>query len=344
MIYKWLIKPILFAFQPERAHHIAFGALGLMKRIPGLFHLVRFWNAPPSGSEVVVAGIRFPSRVGLAAGFDKDAKAVEALAAMGFGFIEVGTVTPKPQQGNPLPRLFRIPQNKALINRMGFNNEGIEAMVARLKSIDRTRLVIGGNIGKNKDTPNDQAVSDYLTCMRLLAGLVDYLVVNISSPNTPGLRQLQDKEPLQMLLKSVAAENSKTSNPVPLFLKIAPDITFGQADDIIEIVVGSGFSGLIVSNTTISRDGLSLSASELEHIGPGGMSGMPLMEKSTELLRYIRKHTPPSLALIASGGIMSQADARNKFEAGADLVQLYTGFIYEGPGLVRNINRLQISH
>jgi dihydroorotate dehydrogenase len=169
-------------------------------------------------------------------------------------------------------------------------------------------------------------------------------VVNISSPNTPGLRQLQDKEPLKLLLKSVAAENSKTSKPVPLFLKIAPDITFGQADDIIEIVVGSGFSGLIVSNTTISRDGLSLSASELEHIGPGGMSGMPLMEKSTELLRYIRKHSPPSLALIASGGIMSQADARNKFEAGADLVQLYTGFIYEGPGLVRNINRLQISH
>lgn len=340
MLYKWLIKPFLFAFQPERAHHLAFGALKAMKRIPGLLNLVRIINAPPKDAQVTVAGIRFPSRVGLAAGFDKDAKAVEPLSALGFGFIEIGTVTPKPQQGNPMPRLFRLPHDKALINRMGFNNEGIDAVVARLKSINRKGLVIGGNIGKNKDTPNEKAVSDYLICMRALVGLVDYLVVNISSPNTPGLRQLQDKEPLRNLLESVVSENRQSAHPVPLFLKVAPDITFEQADDIIEIVVQSGFNGLIVSNTTISRDGLVTPKERLEQIGAGGLSGSPLMDRSTELLRYFKQKSPDSLILISSGGIMSVDDAREKFEAGASLVQLYTGFVYQGPALVRGINHM----
>lgn len=343
MLYRWLIKPILFAFQPEKAHHIAFGALNLMKSIPGILNLVRIFNKPPKGSEVLIAGIRFPSRVGLAAGFDKDAKAVEPLSALGFGFIEIGTVTPKPQKGNPKPRLFRLTSDRALINRMGFNNEGIEAVVNRLRTINGNGIVIGGNIGKNKDTPNDQAVSDYLICMRSLVGLVDYLVVNISSPNTPGLRELQDKEPLRVLLRSVMDENLRSPHPVPLFLKIAPDIAFEQADDIIEIVVETGFNGLIVSNTTISRDGLTLREQQISQIGLGGLSGMPLMTKSTELLKYIKAKAPASLVLIASGGIMSARDAKAKFEAGANLVQLYTGFIYEGPKLVRDINRLQIN-
>ncbi|MFM7078708.1 MAG: quinone-dependent dihydroorotate dehydrogenase [Bacteroidota bacterium] len=340
MLYKWIIKPLLFAFQPERAHHLAFGALKMMKLVPGLLNLIRTINAPPKEAQVVIAGIRFPSRVGLAAGFDKDAKAVEPLAALGFGFIEVGTVTPKPQKGNPLPRLFRLTHDKALINRMGFNNEGIDAVVQRLIKINRKGLVIGGNIGKNKDTPNEQAVSDYLICMRALVGLVDYLVVNISSPNTPGLRQLQDKEPLRHLLESVVAENRKCSHPVPLFLKVAPDITFEQADDIIEIVIHSGFNGLIVSNTTISRDGLITGKERLNQIGAGGLSGRPLMNRSTELLRYFKRKSPDSLILISSGGIMSMDDAREKFEAGASLVQLYTGFVYEGPALVRKINHI----
>lgn len=329
----------MFRFPAEKAHHMTFSLLGMAQRLPGMLSIIRKFNQPSQANGVELLGIKFPSRVGLAAGLDKDAKAVNAFGAMGFGFIEVGTVTPKPQAGNPQPRLFRLPQDLALINRMGFNNEGLEAMLTRLKSVD-PRIVVGGNIGKNKDTPNEKAHEDYVTCVRGLKGLVDYLVVNLSSPNTPGLRELQDKGPLMHLLAEVMKENGVGGHQVPVFLKVAPDITFGQADDIIDVATSTGISGLIVSNTTISREGLTTSSDEIEKIGLGGLSGKPLMGKSTELLRYFKSRVPSNMVLIASGGIMNAKDAHEKIEAGASLVQLYTGFVYEGPSLVKSINKL----
>ena len=313
--------------------------LDFAQRVPGLLSIIRKLHQPSEENGVELLGIKFPSRVGLAAGLDKDAKAINALGAMGFGFIEVGTVTPRPQPGNPQPRLFRLPQDQALINRMGFNNEGLDAMVFRLKSVD-PRIVVGGNIGKNKDTPNENAHEDYVACVRGLKGLVDYLVVNLSSPNTPGLRELQDKGPLMHLLVEVMRENRSGGHEVPVFLKVSPDITFGQANDIIDVATSTGISGLIVSNTTVSREGLSAPANEIEKIGLGGLSGKPLMEKSTELLRYFKSRVSSNFVLIASGGIMKPADAQEKIDAGASLVQLYTGFVYEGPSLVKGINKL----
>ena len=339
MLYRWFLRPFLFRFPAEKAHHMTFSLLGIAQRLPGMLSIIRKFNQPSQANGVELLGIKFPSRVGLAAGLDKDAKAVNAFGAMGFGFIEVGTVTPKPQVGNPQPRLFRLPQDLALINRMGFNNEGLEAMLTRLKSVD-PRIVVGGNIGKNKDTPNEKAHEDYVTCVRGLKGLVDYLVVNLSSPNTPGLRELQDKGPLMHLLAEVMKENGIGGHQVPVFLKVAPDITFGQADDIIDVATSTGISGLIVSNTTISREGLTTSSDEIEKIGLGGLSGKPLMGKSTELLRYFKSRVPSNMVLIASGGIMNAKDAHEKIEAGASLVQLYTGFVYEGPSLVKSINKL----
>jgi dihydroorotate dehydrogenase len=343
MLYKWLIRPVLFLFPAETAHHLAFFALGVARLIPGLLPFLRWVYGPHISHQVTIAGIKFPSRVGLAAGFDKDAKAVEALSALGFGFIEVGTVTPRPQKGNPKPRLFRLPSEKALINRMGFNNEGIDKMVQRLSALKNSGIIIGGNIGKNKDTTNENAIEDYLACLRSLNGLVDYFVVNISSPNTPGLRELQDKEPLRLLLEAVMSEIQSQEKQVPVFLKIAPDISEGQADDIIDLVLKAKLAGLIISNTTISREGLTLSKTDIESLGAGGLSGKPLFSKSTELLRYIKSKVSNSLVIIASGGIMSEQDAYEKIKAGADLVQLYTGFIYEGPSLIRRIRSLATS-
>lgn len=279
-------------------------------------------------------GLTFPNPVGLAAGFDKDAELYHELGAFGFGFIEVGTVTPKPQEGNPKPRMFRLKTDQGLINRMGFNNHGLEAMRERLSKRRHRGPIIGGNIGKNKDTPNDKAVADYELGLRELFPYVDYFVVNVSSPNTPGLRSLQEKEPLTVLLDRLMSLNRELGNK-PLLLKIAPDLTEGQLDDVADIINTSGINGVIATNTTISREGLK-SPSDLV-AQTGGLSGAPLKKRSTEVIRLLRQKCGPEKVIIGVGGIFTAADAREKLDAGADLVQVYTGFIYEGPGIVRNI-------
>ncbi len=283
-------------------------------------------------------GLKFPNPVGLAAGFDKDAKLIDELGNLGFGFIEIGTLTPKGQEGNPKPRLFRLPEDQAIINRMGFNNEGVDAAVARLRN-RKSKVIVGGNIGKNKVTPNEEALNDYLYCFKALYDVVDYFVVNVSSPNTPDLRALQEKEPLQQLLLALQEQNSKMPKPKPLLLKIAPDLNEAQLNDIIEIAQEAKLSGIIATNTTISRDGLHTTSQKVQEIGAGGLSGKPLTKRSTEIIRYLRQHLPQTIKLIGVGGIMTAEDALEKLDAGADLVQLYTGFIYEGPSLISQINK-----
>ena len=285
-----------------------------------------------------VAGITFRNPVGLAAGFDKNASLYNDLATLGFGFIEVGTVTPKPQSGNPKPRMFRLQKDKGLINRMGFNNDGLENALKNL-SRRRVNVILGGNIGKNKITPNDKALDDYVVLFNELYNSVDYFVVNVSSPNTPGLRELQEKEPLQKLLETVVKLRNERPQRKPVFLKIAPDLTDGQLDDIIEIVGIAGVDGIIATNTTISRKGLKTQGSTLEKIGNGGLSGDPVKERSTKVIRYISSKTNGRLPVIGVGGVRTAADAIEKFEAGACLVQVYTGFIYEGPFMIRRINK-----
>lgn len=286
-------------------------------------------------------GLNFPNAVGLAAGFDKDGKHIDGLACLGFGFIEVGTVTPIAQEGNPAPRLFRLPQDKALINRMGFNNEGLDALTERLEALRRkgvpNRLVIGGNIGKNKVTPNESAANDYLICFEKLFPWVDYFVVNVSSPNTPGLRELQEKEPLTRLLNLLQDKNRAQKSPKPILLKIAPDLSESQLDDIADIVRTTGLAGVIATNTTISRAALSTPESQIAAIGMGGLSGVPVRARSTEVIRYLREKLGKEVVIIGVGGIDSAASAREKLDAGADLVQVYTGLVYEGPGLVKSI-------
>jgi dihydroorotate dehydrogenase len=282
-----------------------------------------------------VFGLKFKNPLGLAAGFDKNASMIEELAQFGFGFIEIGTVTPLPQPGNEKPRMFRLPQDDALINRMGFNNQGVDVVAARLKQVDRKGLIIGGNIGKNKLTPNEDAVSDYIKCFDRLFDVVDYFVVNVSSPNTPGLRELQEKEPLKHILNILQQRNNKNQVSRPILLKIAPDLTNSQLDDIIEIVMETKIAGVIATNTTISRDDL-LSSENLKKES-GGLSGKPLTARSTEVIRYLSEHSNKSFVIIGVGGIHSPEDAIEKIKAGASLIQLYTGFIYEGPGLVKRI-------
>ncbi len=338
MIYKLLIRPVLFLFDAEKVHHFVMNILKTAGKIPGMLKLQEsmFLVDDPS-LERTVAGIKFRNPVGLAAGFDKDAKAIAELGSLGFGFIEIGTVTPKAQTGNPLPRLFRLPADQALINRMGFNNEGVDAAVTRLKK--KHKLIVGGNIGKNKITENENAINDYLICFEALFPYCDYFTVNISSPNTPGLRELQDKEPLIRLLDAVQQANHSKPVAKPVFLKIAPDLTPSQVDDIIEITLKTKLAGLIISNTTISRESLNTGKTEIEKIGAGGLSGKPVFEKSTALLKYVAEKSGKQFALIASGGIFTPQQALEKLKAGADLVQLYTGFIYEGPALVKAINK-----
>ena len=296
------------------------------------------YQVKKSSLEKQLFGIRFPNPVGLAAGFDKDARWVDELECLGFGFVEIGTVTPLPQPGNDQPRLFRLPQDEALINRMGFNNAGAMAAAERLKK-RKSNIIIGGNIGKNKVTPNEDALSDYVKCMRALHDVVDYFVVNVSSPNTPGLRALQEKEPLLHILVNLQKLNTEYAKPKPILLKIAPDLTNEQLDDIIDIVKQSGIAGVIATNTTISRDGLTTPKSEVESIGAGGLSGIPVRTRSTEVIRYLKSKSNNAFPVIGVGGIHSPADAIEKIEAGADLVQVYTGFIYEGPGIAKRINR-----
>ena len=333
-MYKVFIKPILFLFDPEWVHHTVFSTLKLIHRIPGMGNLIKgFYQVKDQRLERKLFGLTFPNPVGLAAGFDKDAKLYKELSNFGFGFIEIGTLTPKPQPGNPKKRLFRLPEDGGLINRMGFNNEGVEAAIERLKR--NKGILIGGNIGKNKLTPNEEAVSDYVQCFEVLFSHVDYFVVNVSSPNTPNLRALQDKEPLTHLLQTLKDLNHSKSKPKPILLKIAPDLTEEQLVDIIDIITSVKIDGVIATNTTLSREGLhSKNKSEM-----GGLSGKPVTKKSTEVIRFLHKKSKNAFPIIGVGGIHSPNDAIEKLEAGASLVQLYTGFVYEGPGVVKKINK-----
>jgi dihydroorotate dehydrogenase len=335
-MYKVLIKPIFFQFDPEKIHHFTFSTLNIVFKIPGVYALTRWIYGTSKAEKTQVFGLEFPNKVGLAAGFDKDAKLIRPLSAFGFGFIEIGTLTPKAQAGNDKPRLFRLPKDSGLINRMGFNNQGVDAAVERLKNT-KTNIIIGGNIGKNKVTPNEQAVEDYKICFHRLFDVVDYFVVNVSSPNTPNLRELQEKEPLKALLNTLMLENTSKPNPKPILLKIAPDLSMHQVDDIIEIVQETNIQGLIVSNTTISRESLNTSTTELERIGMGGLSGEPVKNKSTALIKYIAEKSNQGIDMIAVGGIFTAEDAQEKLDAGAKLVQVYTGFVYEGPCIVKKI-------
>ena len=307
--------------------------LVLASRIPG----VSWWfrrkiRQQNDGQEVEVAGLKFPNRIGLAAGFDKDAKWLDALALLGFGFVEIGTVTPRAQSGNPKPRLFRLVEDEGVLNRMGFNNEGLVPAVARL--VRRPEgLVVGGNIGKNKITPNDRAMEDYLTCVDAMHAHVDYFVVNVSSPNTPGLRELQDKEPLTVLLRAVVKRNAGYPGNRPVFLKIAPDLTDGQLDDIVDIVLSEGVDGVVATNTTISREGLATDAETVEAMGPGGVSGAPVRDRATEVIRHLAAKGQGQFPIIGVGGVDSVEAAQEKLDAGASLVQVYSGMIYQGPGL-----------
>lgn len=338
-MYKSIIRSLLFRFDPEKIHHVTFFLIRTLMKLPFIPALTRsMFRVDKPELEKELFGIRFKNPVGLAAGFDKNALLFDEFANYGFGFVEVGTVTPKPQPGNPKKRIFRLREDEALINRMGFNNDGADAIAERLRK-RKTDIVIGGNIGKNKVTPNEKAIDDYLICFNKLFEVVDYFVVNVSSPNTPNLRALQDKEPLTRLLKTLQTENLKKEHPKPILLKIAPDLTDSQLLDIISIVDATKIAGVIATNTTLSREGLRSEHSK----ETGGLSGKPVKERSTEVIRFLAEKSGKSFPIIGVGGIHSPEDAREKLDAGADLVQLYTGFIYEGPGLVKRINKALIS-
>ena len=340
-----LIKPIFFQFDPEKVHYFVVKRLKWFhEHFPlGKTILRSSFDIHIKGLEREVFGIKFRNPVGLAAGFDKNGEYIEALSDLGFGFIEVGTVTPLPQPGNDLPRMFRLPEDEALINRMGFNNKGVDTLAERLRVLKAKdkNIVIGGNIGKNKNTPNEDAVSDYVKCFDRLFDVVDYFVVNVSSPNTPGLRALQEKEPLMLLLKTLQDRNQKNGISRPILLKIAPDLTNEQLDDIVEIVKETGIAGVIATNTTIDRSGLYTPA-ELAN-ETGGLSGKPLTQRSTEVIRYLSEKSGKAFPIIGVGGIHSPQDAKDKLEAGASLVQVYTGFIYEGPGIIKRICKELVS-
>jgi len=338
-----LIRAILFKFDPEKIHYKTVGMIRFVLKIPGMKAIWnRMYRVNDKRLERELFGIRFENPVGLAAGFDKNASMYNDLAYCGFGFIEVGTITPKGQPGNEKPRLFRLKEDEAIINRMGFNNEGVDNAVSNLKQ-RKTDLIIGGNIGKNKVTPNESATEDYIVSFEALFPYVDYFVVNVSSPNTPNLRALQEKEPLTELLNTLQDLNNKKSKRKPILLKIAPDLTNEQLDDIIDIVKAVNLDGVIATNTTISREGLKTSEERVAAIGAGGLSGKPVRARSTEVIRYLSETSGKAFPIIGVGGIHSAADALEKLEAGADLVQLYTGFIYEGPRLVRDINKAILS-
>ena len=313
------------------------GMLRFAVRIPGMeFLLKRYFNSSAENGAVEVCGLKFPNRVGLAAGFDKDARWLRELNVLGFGHVEIGTLTPKPQTGNPKPRLFRLPSDSGVINRMGFNNGGVHHAVERLKKRPEG-LIVGGNIGKNKVTPNENAVDDYLICFEALQPYVDYFTVNVSSPNTPGLRELQNKKPLSKILSAVVEANKSKDVQRPIFLKIAPDMENGQLDDIVEIVQTVGVDGVIATNTTISREGLTTQPSIVESIGAGGLSGNPVRERATEVVRYLCDKSKGDFPVIGVGGIDGVEAAREKLDAGASLVQIYSCMIYKGPGLASQI-------
>ena len=333
-MYKLLIRPILFWFDPEEVHYFTFKWIRIFNKIPVFSAVCKaFYAVDDARLEREVFGLKFKNPVGLAAGFDKDAKLYHELSNFGFGFIEIGTVTPKPQEGNPKKRLFRLKEDSAIINRMGFNNGGVAEAVERLKK--NNGVLIGGNIGKNKVTPNEEATSDYEICFDALYDVVDYFVVNVSSPNTPNLRALQDKEPLTQLLQTLQNKNELKPKAKPILLKIAPDLTDDQLLDIIDIVSTTKIAGVIATNTTISREGLQ-SENNAEM---GGLSGKPLAKRATEVIRFLSEKSNKAFPIIGVGGIHTAEDAMEKLDAGASLVQLYTGFIYEGPALVKAINK-----
>jgi dihydroorotate dehydrogenase len=342
-----IIRNFLFMFDPERAHYFSMNGLRFLCSISFVKKVIsRQFSVSSNQLEKQLLGLTFKNPVGLGAGFDKNAKYLNELEALGFGFVEIGTVTPKPQEGNEQPRLFRLPKDKALINRMGFNNDGVEAVVERLKNWrnKNSKLIIGGNIGKNKVTSNEDAWKDYEECFIKLHPYVDYFVVNVSSPNTPGLRELQEKDSLRKILTNLQNLNTKLQNPKPILLKIAPDLTISQIDDVIDLAMEIKLEGLVATNTTISRDGLKTDENMVKNIGAGGLSGLPVKKRSTEVVDYICKRTNGEIPVMASGGIFTGEDASEKLDAGAALIQVWTGFIYEGPGIVKNICKYLAKH
>jgi dihydroorotate dehydrogenase len=338
------IRRILFLFPPESIHYFLMDSLKALCSI-GLIRRIIAWYFSASDSRLATTELhlRFQNRVGLGAGFDKNAKWLRELETLGFGFVEIGTVTPLPQGGNEKPRLFRLPKDNAIINRMGFNNDGVQAVAQRLKKWrsdvrpGSNNLIIGGNIGKNKITPNEEAWKDYEICFKELHPYVDYFVVNVSSPNTPGLRELQEKESLRKILRHLQMINNGKARSKPILLKISPDLMQDQIDDILDLALEIKLDGLVCTNTTVSRAGLVTSKEEIEKIGPGGLSGKPIRERSTLIIEYIHKKTAGVIPIIASGGIFTGEHAKEKLNVGADLVQVWTGFIYEGPGIVKKI-------
>ncbi len=337
-MYKVIIKPLFFLFPPELAHHITVTIFKVLLKIPLLSSLIQgYFRVEHPELKRFFLGLSFSNPVGLAAGFDKDGKYLDTMSALGFGFIEIGTITPLPQPGNAKPRLFRLPKDLALINRMGFNNEGIQPLITRLKNRPKN-LIVGGNIGKNKNTSQEEAVLDYGHSFRQLFPYVDYFAVNVSSPNTPGLRQLQEREPLEQLLLYLQEINKELGGK-PILLKIAPDLNFEELDDILHIVQKAQLDGVIATNTTISREGLTTDSAIIDEIGNGGLSGKPLKKRATEVIRYLSQKSNGQLFIIGVGGIFSAEDALEKINAGASLIQVYTGLIYEGPSLVKKINK-----
>jgi dihydroorotate dehydrogenase len=359
-MYKF-IRAILFLFDPEWVHYFSMNSLKLFCKIGFIKRKLAASLKPQGNKQYSILNIQFPNKVGLAAGFDKNAKYLNELQVLGFGFVEIGTVTPLPQTGNDKPRLFRLPKDKALINRMGFNNDGVEAVAERLKNWKKQttdlrpptteklqttnfklqtsnhKLIIGGNIGKNKTTPNELAWKDYEICFEALHDYIDYFVVNVSSPNTPGLRELQEKDSLRKILTNLQQINLKKEIQKPILLKIAPDLTQEQLDDVIKLALEIKLDGLVATNTTLSRDHLTTQVSRLKKIGAGGLSGLPLRPKSTEIIKYIHQKTNGQIPIIASGGIFTGNDAKEKLAVGASLVQVWTGFIYEGPKIVKEV-------
>ena len=339
-MYK-LLRSLLFLFDAEQVHYFSMNSLKLICKIPFAKKIITSTFKPSKNFQLSIFNCQFSNPAGLGAGFDKNAKYLNELEALGFGFVEIGTVTPLPQAGNDKPRLFRLPKDKALINRMGFNNDGAEVIVERLKEVrsqkPEFRIIIGGNIGKNKVTTNEDAWKDYEICFNKLHDYVDYFVVNVSSPNTPGLRELQEKDSLKKILSNLQLQNSKFQIPKPILLKIAPDLSWEQIDDVIDLSLEIKLDGLVATNTTINRDKLNTELSTLNSIGGGGLSGLPVRNRSTEIVKYIHQKTNGQIPIIASGGIFTAADAQQKLNAGASLVQVWTGFIYEGPAIVKNI-------
>jgi dihydroorotate dehydrogenase len=338
-MYKVIIRPILFCFDPEKVHHFTFSLIRYISKIPGLKSLFRsLYLIEDKRLERELFGIKFSNPVGLAAGFDKNAVLYNELANFGFGFIEIGTVTPKAQKGNPKQRLFRLEEDKGIINRMGFNNEGLDALISQLKK-NKGQLIIGGNIGKNTQTKPEDYTKDYLECFNALHPYVDYFVLNVSCPNVDSHAKLNDKDYLLELIGEVQSANKLFEKHKPILLKIAPDLNAMQLDEIIELLEETNLDGVIASNTSVDRSGLKVSKERIEAIGNGGLSGQPIKEKSTKVIKYLVEKRNKAFPIIGVGGIHSVEDALEKIEAGADLVQLYTGFIYEGPKLIKNINR-----